>query len=79
MSFFKKYNGSTNTKLVRLERSVWVLIYAGLLSVVISYFLGEEDAGLAQLMVVGGLIFVVAGAVLIYVRSRMREGDDASV
>ena len=30
MAFFKKYNGTTNTKLVRMERLMWVLIYGGL-------------------------------------------------
>ena len=75
MAFFKKYNGTTNTKLVRMERLVWVLIYGGLLSVVISHFLGEGDAALAQGMVIGGLLAVFSGIVLIYVRSRLREGE----
>ncbi len=76
MAFFKKYNGTTNTKLVRIERLVWVLIYGGFLSVVVSYFLGEGDAGLAQGMVIGGLLAVLTGIVLIYLRSRLREGDE---
>ena len=37
MAFFKKYNGSTNIKLIRIERLVWVLIYGGLLSFVIGH------------------------------------------
>ena len=76
MAFFKKYNGTFNTKLVRIERLVWVLIYGGFLSVVISHFLGEDDADLAQGMVIGGLFVVSAGIVLIYVRSRLHEGND---
>ena len=76
MAFFKKYNGTTNSKLLRIERLVWVLIYGGLLCVVISHFLGEGDAALARGMVIGGLLAVLTGIVLIYARSRLREGDD---
>lgn len=76
MAFFKKYNGTTNTKLVRMERLVWVLIYGGLLSIVIAHFLGETDEILAHTMRILGLAAVVAGGVLIYVRSRLREGND---
>ncbi|OYT93917.1 MAG: hypothetical protein CFE43_00855 [Burkholderiales bacterium PBB3] len=76
MAFFKKYNGTTNTKLVRMERLVWVLIYGGLLSIVIAHFLGETDEILAHTMRILGLAAVVAGGVLIYVRARLREGND---
>ncbi len=76
MAFFKKYNGTTNTKLVRMERMVWLLIYGGLLSIVIAHFLGETDEILAHTMRILGLAAVVAGGVLVYVRSRLREGDE---
>lgn len=76
MAFFKKYNGSTNLKLIRMERMVWVLIYGGLLSFVIGHFMAESDEALAQGMGIAGLIAVTAGAVLIYLRSRLREGDE---
>ncbi len=75
MAFFKRYNGSTNARLVRIERLVWVLIYAGLLAVVISHFLGDADAVLAQAMVIGGVLSVVSGVALVVVRSRMQDGD----
>ena len=78
MAFFKKYNGTTNAKLVRMERMVWLLIYGGLLSIVIAHFLGETDEILAHTMRILGLAAVVAGGVLIYVRSRLREGDDGA-
>ena len=76
MAFFKKYNGTTNTKLVRVERMVWVLIYGGLLSAVIAHFLAANNESLARVMVVAGIVAVVAGVVLIYVRSRLHEGSD---
>ena len=75
MAFFKKYNGSTDTKLVRIERLIWVLIYGGLLSCVIGYFMPSEDAPLAGTLQIAGLLAVAAGAVLIYVRSRLHEED----
>lgn len=76
MAFFKDYDGTTNAKLVRIERLVWVLIYGGLLSIVIGHFVAETDESLAEVMGAVGLIAVVAGAVLIYVRSRLHEGKD---
>jgi len=33
MAFFKKYNGTTNVRLLRMERWIWILIYGGLLSI----------------------------------------------
>ena len=76
MAFFKNYNGSDNAKLIRIERLVWVLIYGGLLSVVISHFLDEGHVALSHAMIIGGLLVVSAGIVLIYVRSRLHEGND---
>ena len=76
MAFFKKYNGTTNAKLVRIERLVWVLIYGGLLSIVIAHFVGETEEVLAHTMRILGAAAVVAGAVLIYLRSRLREDDE---
>ena len=43
MAFFKKYNGTTDLRLLRLERAIWILIYGGLLSTVLSGF--ARDAG----------------------------------
>ena len=73
MSFFKKYNGTTHTGLMRLETLVWVLIYGGLLTLVIGFFMSRSQEGSGtELMVVGGFLALL-GAGLIYVRSRMRE------
>jgi membrane associated rhomboid family serine protease len=75
MAFFKKYNGTTDVRLLRLERVIWILIYGGLLSTLLSGF--ARDAGVqshATLMVCG-LLAVVVGVVLIVVRSRLREED----
>ena len=73
MSFFKKYNGTTNLRLARLETLIWTLIYGGLLTLIVGAFMGrgEEGSGVG-LMVLGTLVAVV-GVALIYVRSRLRE------
>jgi hypothetical protein len=73
MSFFSKYNGSTNVRLVRIERLTWVLIYGGLLAAVLGTFMDDASAqtGVA-LQAVGG-IAVAIGVAMIFVRSRMGE------
>lgn len=73
MAFFKKYNGTTNARLLRIERMVWTLIYGGLLSIVLGAFVDQQEAQDASLFYQLGGLAVVAGVVLIYVRSRLRE------
>jgi len=75
MAFFKKYNGTTNARLLRVERTIWVLIYGGLLSIVLGTFIDQQEAQDAELFYQLGGLAVVAGVVLIYVRSRLREED----
>ena len=75
MAFFKKYNGTTNTRMLRIERVIWVLIYGGLLSIVLGAFIDQQEAQDASLFYQLGGMAVVAGVVLIYVRSRLREED----
>ena len=73
MGFFNRYNGTTETRLVRLERLTWLLIYLGLVVVVLGTFIRRTQDATGWL-VAGGLA-VVSGVVLIYVRSRMRENN----
>ncbi len=73
MSFFKKYNGTTNRRLARLETLTWVLIYGGLLTLVIGLYMGRGEEGAGDELVVIGVGLAVAGAILVYVRSRLRE------
>ena len=75
MAFFKKYNGTTNARMLRIERVIWVLIYGGLLSIVLGAFIDQQEAQDASLFYQLGGLAVVAGVVLIYVRSRLREED----
>ena len=55
----------------RVQVLVWVLIYGGLFAVAVGWSLrqGGEDWGIG--VAIGGLVLVVAGAVLVWVRSRM--------
>ena len=73
MSFFKKYNGTTNLRLARLETAIWVLIYGGLLCLMVGVFMSQAEDGSGFEMMVGGVFSAVVGAGLIYLRSRLRE------
>jgi len=73
MPFFKNYNGTTNVRLLRLERLVWILIYGGLLSVVLGMFVEQTQGQDATGLFIGGALAVVVGVVLIYVRSRLHS------
>jgi uncharacterized membrane-anchored protein len=77
MAFFKKYNGTTDVRLLRLERLIWILIYGGLLSTVLSHFARQAGAQGHTALLIVGLSAVVTGLVLIVVRSRLREEDTA--
>ncbi len=73
MSFFKKYNGTTNLRLARIETAIWVLIYGGLLAAVVGLFMARRQDGGSTLLIAGGVVLVVIGVGLVYVRSRLRE------
>jgi uncharacterized membrane protein HdeD (DUF308 family) len=73
MAFFKKYNGTTNARLVRMERMIWALIYGGLLSIVLGYFIDQQEAQDATLFYNLGGLAVVGGVVMVFIRSRLRE------
>lgn len=73
MSFFKKYNGTTNVRLVRMERWTWIFIYGGLLAFVLGHFVGETDVALARTMGVGGMVGVGVGIALLLLRAKIKE------
>jgi hypothetical protein len=59
-----------NTK--KLETSVWVLIYAGLIVGGIGLAVRRADASLGWGMASVGAALIVAGAALIWLRSRLK-------
>ena len=59
-----------NTK--RIETLVWVLIYGGLLSLCLGWFLTPARGPWGELLMTGGVGATRVGVVLIVVRSRMK-------
>jgi hypothetical protein len=54
-----------------VEKLVWVLIYGGLLLGGLGLFVDREGSVLGIVMVAVGALALVAGIVLVWVRSRM--------
>ena len=73
MSFFKKYNGTMNKRLARLETLIWTLIYGGLLSALVGYFMQRDGVVAGTWLIGGGGGVAVLGVILVFVRSQMRE------
>lgn len=79
MPFFNiNGSGTTSKRLKRIESLIWVLIYGGLLTFIIGHFTAETDVNMARLLGIVGMIAVVAGVLLIYVRSRLREDNEST-
>lgn len=73
MSFFKKYNGTSNKRLVRMERIIWALIYGGLLMLILGYFTeSTQNADATALYAIGSLALAL-GLVVFYIRSRQHD------
>jgi hypothetical protein len=56
----------------KIEKLVWVLIYGGLLTASLGYFLHPQTVWLGELLMVAGGLAAAIGATLIWVRSRMK-------
>jgi hypothetical protein len=61
--------------IARLENTIWILLYGGLLTLVLGLFTQRADDALGLSLVVGGGAVAALGAVLVYVRSRVRSSD----
>ena len=72
MGFFKpSSSGTPNKSIARLHSLIWVLIYAGLLTLVLGLSAARIDHAIGWSLVVAGGIVAAMGFVLIWVRSRM--------
>ena len=73
MSLIKSHYKVDNPRFKRIQRWVWICIYAGLLLLVVSHVVWPMDAALAAWGLWLGLPLVALGCILIYARSRMEE------
>jgi hypothetical protein len=73
MSFFDKYNGTSNARLLRMERLVWPLIYGGLLALVLAWFTENTQSTDATGLYAAGGVALGLGLVVFYLRSRQKE------
>ena len=75
MGFFKPTSAGTSSasgKLIaRLQALIWILIYAGLLTLVLGLSAARIDSAIGWSLVAGGGIMAAVGFFLIWVRSRM--------
>jgi hypothetical protein len=70
---------ATTLQLKRLQALIWVLIYGGLLTLVVGLSLGRYDPIAGPACVVMGGVLAVFGALLIFLRARLKnEGDSPS-
>ncbi len=58
--------------IARIEALVWILIYGGLLTLVLGLAVRADAPVLACVLMTAGLVVAAAGAVLIWVRSRLK-------
>jgi membrane protein DedA with SNARE-associated domain len=65
-----------NTK--RIDVWVWVLVYAGLILLGLGLSVQRSDASLGWGIAVVGVVSMLIGAVLVWVRSRMKETKGTS-
>ena len=73
MGFYKPgANHATDPKTARLHKIIWALIFGGLLTVVMGIFVSKSDDAFGWTMVIAGIAMVAIGAILIYVRSKMK-------
>jgi len=60
-------------KTTRIEAWVWVLVYAGLATFGVGLAVQRSDDSVGWSIAIGGALLVVAGALLVWIRSRMRD------
>ena len=64
---------ATERTIVWIERLVWMLVYGGLFTLVIGLATRAQDGALGWSLIVVGALVAAAGAVLVYVRSRLER------
>jgi hypothetical protein len=64
---------TTSKRLARLEALIWTLIYGGLFALILGIASHDETVVGGWSLSVLGALLTLAGVVLVYVRSRMKE------
>lgn len=74
MSYFKRSPGGEPDKfLSRLGSVTWILIYGGLLTLLLGFWVESGNDGIRGLLMASGALAAVVGVVLIYIRSKMNS------
>jgi len=72
MAFFKpSATGRPSKSIARLHSLIWILIYAGLLTLVLGLSAARIDDAIGWSLVVAGGIMAALGFLLIWARSRL--------
>ena len=61
------------SSLKRMQNLVWVLVYGGLLTIVVSLFVIRADEALACWMALAGVVITAVGVSLIFVRAKYKD------
>ena len=74
MGYFERSVRTGSNKTVqRLESLTWTLIYGGLLTLILGWWVVSTDEDIGWLLLVGGGLAAAIGFVLIYVRSKIKS------
>jgi len=57
----------------RIQKWTWILIYIGMVLLALGLSVQRSDAALGWGIAVPGIVLILVGAVLIWVRSRMKN------
>ena len=72
MGFYKPgANHPAEPRMARLNKTIWTLIFGGLLTVILGIFVERAGDPIGWMMVAAGGVLTAIGVVLIYVRSTM--------
>ena len=63
---------ASNKLLQRIERLTWILIYSGLLTLILGWWVIPSDDGIGYLLLGCGAVIAVIGFLMIYVRSKIK-------
>ncbi|MEO6319499.1 MAG: hypothetical protein ABIR56_02420 [Polaromonas sp.] len=74
MGFFKPSPGPVARKVVAwLDALIWILIYGGLLTLILGFYVDPMDDDTGWPLMLGGGLAAVTGFALIYARSRIKD------